>query len=85
MTKLIPEGRYMVGIFTARVFDTMSQKPRQLDSFAIPLRPDRMIREISYTKKNDGYDTEEEIIPLLRFSTQSISGSILSYEFVCSI
>jgi len=25
------------------------------------------------TKKNDGYDTEEDIIPLLRFSTQSIS------------
>ena len=63
MTKLIPEGRYMVGIFTARVFDTMSQKPRQLDSFAIPLRPDRMIREISYTKKNDGLNTNEIKVP----------------------
>jgi len=63
MTKLIPEGRYMVGIFTARVFDTMSQKPRQLDSYAIPLRPDRMMREISYTKKNDGLNTNEIKVP----------------------
>ena len=53
MTKSIPEGRYMVGIFTARVFDTMSGVPRQLDSYAIPLRPDRMMREISYGKQKN--------------------------------
>ena len=61
MTKSIPEDRYMVGIFNARLFDTMSGITRKLDSYAIPLRPNRMMREISYSKKKSRNDNEVNI------------------------
>lgn len=64
MTKSIPQGRIMVGIFTARVFDTMTSIAENSGTYAIPLapaeavnvdgrrvyRPARIMREVSYTK-----------------------------------
>lgn len=54
MTKFLPEGRYMVGIFTARVFDLKSSYAERNGNYAIPLRQGQIMREISYYKHEDG-------------------------------